>query len=401
MSSELVTISEGDLLSVPGWRGAAVSTGVKPSGKLDLALLQAPAPAPVAGMFTTNQAAAAPVKLCQRMLAKAAEARCVVINSGNANALTGNDGDAHATAMADAVNQRCGGPTLVLSTGVIGVPLPVHKVVKGIGAAATRLRTGEPTVAEAILTTDTCKKTAAIRVLCDSGRSFVVGGMAKGSGMIHPNLATMLALIATDAPIEQDTLRRVLRRAVDRSFHEITVDGDTSTNDSVLLFSQRLDGTAHLSEHELAAVTQGITEVARRLAGMIIQDGEGATRIMQIDVGGACTEAQARQVARAIACSSLVKTALAGGDPNWGRIISAAGTAGVPIEPQRLTLQLGDQVVFRQGCPQPVNDHRLDDVFQAPRVSIHLELGAGEATSRMLTTDLSKRYVEINSEYTT
>jgi len=389
----------GGLFAVPGLRGAACRTGVKPSGDLDLALVVADRPMSAAGMFTTSEAAAAPVHLCRRVLDAGDRVRSIVINSGNANALTGRRGDDDAVAMALATERHCGGPALVLSTGVIGVPLPVDKVVDGIERAAGELSVDDDgKVARAILTTDTCTKNHAVKV-DDGERTFTVGGIAKGSGMIHPNMATMLAVIATDAPLPAAPLRAMLKRAVDRSFHEISVDGDTSTNDAVLLLASG-DGEP-LSEQGLACLEQAVTAVARRLAEKIIEDGEGKSRIMEVVVSHASSEEEARAVASAVARSSLVKTALAGGDPNWGRIVAAAGTAGIPIDFARVSASLADRQVFRKGQPVAYEEKELAELFSRDRVRVELDLARGDHRGRMLTTDLTRRYVEINSEYTT
>lgn len=389
----------GGLFAVPGLKGAACRTGVKPSKDLDLALIVADRPMSAAGMFTTSEAAAAPVHVCRRVLENNEAVRSIVINSGNANALTGRRGHDDAIAMALATERRCGGPALVLSTGVIGVPLPTDDVLKGIAVAAEELSAQDDgKVARAILTTDTCTKTHAVKV-DDGERTFTVGGIAKGSGMIHPNMATMLAVIATDAPLDSGALRAMLKRAVDRSFHEISVDGDTSTNDAVLLLSSR-EG-APLGEQGLACLEQAVTAVARRLAEKIIEDGEGRSRIMEIVVTGAASEDEARRVASAVACSSLVKTALAGGDPNWGRIVAAAGTAGIPIDFDEVSASLADRLVFRKGQPVDFDEKELAELFGRERVRVQLDLARGDHRGRMLTTDLTRRYVEINSEYTT
>lgn len=381
------------LFDVPGIRGGAVAAGIKPSGALDLAVLVAEQPLVAAGVFTRNQVAAAPVQVCRERLAASSTVRSVVINAGNANALTGRIGRRHAEAMVRATEQACGGPALVLSTGVIGVPLPMERVLSGIHRAAAAVDDGGTGVADAILTTDTTRKTAVVR--CGP---YTVGGLAKGSGMIHPNLATMLAVVATDAPIPAPRLRAILARAVDRSFHEITVDGDTSTNDAVLLLARPGDPLPDAVEAEVAAA---ITEVCRKLAVQIVEDGEGRARILTVEVRGAETDADAARVARSVATSSLVKTALAGGDPNWGRILAAAGNAGVALSEDALSLELGGVPVVVGGQVQDVDPELLTASFAAERVSAVLTLGRGRGRARMLTTDLTHRYVEINAEYTT
>jgi len=390
-------IPGGDLLSVNGLRGAGVASGLKESGDLDLALVVGSEPWTAAGVFTRSRLPAAPVTLCRERLAEQPQARAVVINSGNANALTGARGDADARRMARRTEELCGGPVLVLSTGVIGVPLPLDAVVRGIGEAAARLRgdAGDE-VARAMLTTDTRTKTCAVRVAVGE-RVVTVGGVAKGSGMIHPDMATMLALIAVDLPVSPSALDALLRRAVDRSFHEITVDGDTSTNDSVLLLA---GGEGEPVSEVPGPVAGAVEQVAARLARMIVEDGEGASRVMELSVTGGATDAHARLVARAVATSSLVKTALAGGDPNWGRILAAAATVDHPLEVARITLTLGGVKVFA-GRPLEVDQGAVDRSFSAPSVEVALDLGQGTGRARMLSSDLTRRYVEINADYRT
>ncbi len=398
----------GGILAVPGFRGAGVATGVKPSGDLDLALVDAGRPVTAAAMFTRNELCAPPVTVCREHVAADPKARTVVVNSGNANALTGEKGRRDAEAMLARAEARCGGPALVLSTGVIGVPLPLERVLEGIDRAAGELsaEAGE-LVARAFLTTDTCTKTAAVRVVMpaeggETEHTVTVGGVAKGSGMIHPDMATMLAVIATDAPLAPEHAQQVLRVAVDRSFHTITVDGDTSTNDAVVLLAGGADiPTVSPGGARAAAVAAAIAQVAHHLALAIVRDGEGMTRLARIRVSGARNHDQARRVARAIATSSLVKTALAGGDPNWGRILAAGANAGTGLDPDRLRLTLGGVEVFAGGAPLTVDQGPVDAAFARAEVEVDLELGLGEATAEMLTTDLTKRYVEINSEYTT
>jgi glutamate N-acetyltransferase/amino-acid N-acetyltransferase len=348
-------------------------------------------------MFTTSAVAAPPVRVCQERLAASRTVRSIVVNSGNANALTGKQGRRDAETMVARLEERCGGPGLVLSTGVIGVPLPIDRVLAGIDAASAELSPQNEKVSRAILTTDTGPKTVAVSVETEGGR-FTVGGIAKGSGMIHPNMATMLAVIATDAPIDPVALKTILARAVDRSFHEISVDGDTSTNDAVLLLAGQPSPTADV---DLDVLEAAITHVARDLASQIVRDGEGVSRVMEIEVHSAKSPDEARSVAESIARSSLVKTALAGGDPNWGRILSAAGASGAPISPSGLTLELGDHVVFEKGAVVSADERELAETFAADEVSVRLGLGRGDALARMVTTDLTRRYVEINSEYTT
>jgi len=402
-------LADGDLLSVPGWTGSAVHCGLKADRALDLTVVSAAGVRTAAGVFTRNQLPAAPVRWCRRQLAAQPRARSLVINSGNANAMTGPDGDDHARQMAERLAVRCGGPALVLSTGVIGVLLPVDQVVAGIDEAAAKLSPGAGSdVAEAMRTTDTFAKRAAVRLELGAtadggwGNPITVGGVAKGSGMIHPDMATMLAVIATDAELDPAAAQHVLQRAVDASFHEITVDGDTSTNDAVLLFAGGAPmKSVGLDDPRLATIEQAVTAVADGLAQQIVRDGEGATRVMDLRVTGADSAAEARQVARAVADSLLVKTALAGGDANWGRMLAAAANAGVPLEADRLALSIGGVRVFDGGGPTAVDEATLAAAMSHRLVHVELELGVGQATARMRSSDLTKGYVAINSEYTT
>lgn len=395
-------LEDAGLFSVAGVRGSAVRSGVKPSGGYDLAVVRFDQPMTAVGMFTTNHTAAAPVLVSRETLAQSSRVSSFVVNSGNANALTGPDGERHARAMKERVEAKLGAPGLVFSTGVIGVPLPVDEILNGIDKASEDLSDDGGEFADAILTTDSCSKRCAVRLVLSDGDQVTVGGVAKGSGMIHPNLATMLAFMVTDARVDAGRLRTMLSRAVDASFHAISVDGDTSTNDAVMLFArERASADESLSDGDRSLLTEAITWVARDLARQIIEDGEGATRVMEIAVEGAQSDHDARSVASAIACSSLVKTALAGGDPNWGRMLSAAGTAGVPFAISALTLQIGGHTVFADGRPLKFSEASVSEAFSGSHVSIRLSLGSGLGSSRMLTTDLSKRYVQINSEYTT
>lgn len=404
-------IPDGTFLDVPGWRGGAVAAGLKPSGGLDLALLVADAARPVAGVFTRNRLPAAPVLFCRDRLRERPEARALLINAGIANAMTGAEGLATTRLMAERVEAYVGGPALVLSTGVIGVQLPREVTLAGIDAVADALGTERASgelVAQAIMTTDTKPKSVALRVelppMGDApATTATVGGVAKGSGMIHPNMATMLAAFATDAPVAKATLEAVLRRAVDRSFHEITVDGDTSTNDTVFLFGGEPEAGPVITDDDprLSPLEAAITQAMQTLATAIIHDGEGVSRVMELRVSGARSRDEARLVAEAVGRSALVKTALAGGDPNFGRILAAAANAGVALEPESLSLSLGGIAVFGEGLPLPVDAEQLDEAFGQPDVLAELDLGLGTAAVRRFVADLTKEYVHINAEYTT
>jgi glutamate N-acetyltransferase/amino-acid N-acetyltransferase len=393
-------IDGGHLLSVPGLSAAVEATGVKPSGHSDLAIIVADEPMNAVGMFTTNTMAAPPVVLTRAKLAKNPTIKSLVINSGNANALTGPRGRDDAGSMVASLEEACGGPGVVLSTGVIGTPLPLTSIERGIERAAKSLSPhAGPDLAEAILTTDTFPKTVAVQVEV-SGRTYTVGGVAKGSGMIHPNLATMLAVVATDAPIEADALREILARSVDRSFHEITVDGDCSTNDAVLLLARK-PADDRLSVHDEAKVADAIEQVCAALSRLVVEDGEGVTRLLTINVLGAPNDEDARAIAHQVALSPLVKTALAGGDPQWGRIAAAVGNSGVEVSPSDLGLTIAGLTVFEAGAPVTVSVDQLTQRFREKAVTVDIRVGSGPGRFHIVTTDLSKRYVEINADYTT
>jgi len=403
-ASALAIDLERGVVAVPGLRAAGVAAGIKPSGSRDVALLVADEPRPAAAVFTRNRVAAAPVQLSRTRIESQPWVKTVVVNAGNANALTGARGLADAREMLERADSVAGGPSLVLSTGVIGHPLPMDRIRTGIDAAAAALDPdADDAFAEAILTTDTTTKRASVTLELPGWPDPVrVGGTAKGSGMIHPDMATMLAVVATDAPLSPAMMREILVHAVDRSFHRISVDGDTSTNDAVVLLGGRADPERGIPPGPAVdQVADAITAVCRSLAHQIILDGEGMTRVLELDVRGAGSEEQASAVGRAVATSSLVKTALAGGDPNWGRILAAAGNAGVDVDPNTLSLSIEGHLVVRNGEPLEVDEATLRDAVAGKTVHATLDLGPGPASVRWTTTDLTHDYVTINAEYTT
>jgi glutamate N-acetyltransferase/amino-acid N-acetyltransferase len=398
---------------VPGFRFAGVACGLKPQtaaygGRaLDLALIVSDVPCAAAGVFTQNRFPAAPVLYDRAALqANPAAMHTVVINAGNANACTGQQGLADAAAMAALAEAGLGlpaGSALVMSTGVIGLPLPMDKVEAGIRDATGLARSeagqsgeGRMLAAQAIMTTDTKPKLAARRV---GGASLL--GMAKGAAMIHPNMATMLAVVVTDAAVEPAVLHAVLRRAAARSFNAISVDGDTSTNDTVLALANGLAGPVDAVAFEAA-----LTEVCTDLAQQIVRDAEGASRFITVRVSSAGSEAEARQVAQTIATSLLVKTAVYGGDPNWGRVLAAAGRSGVDLDPGRAALWFagdggGDYQVVAAGAPLAYDEAEAARIFTCRDLLIHLDLGAGAAESTVWTSDLTHDYVSLNAHYRT
>jgi glutamate N-acetyltransferase/amino-acid N-acetyltransferase len=385
-----------------GFRAAAVAAGIKPD-RLDLALLVADRACAAAGVFTTNLAQAAPVLVSREHLG-GGRARAVVVNAGCANAATGAAGLDDAREMAAVAARAVGCPVeevLVASTGVIGVRLPMEKVRRGVVAAAARLsRDGGKDAARAILTTDTKPKEVAVEFRV-GGTTAMVGGMAKGAGMIAPNLATMLAFFTTDAAVEAPLLRRALVEAVGASLNRITVDGDTSTNDCAIALAGGARPTPPIDREgpPFDAFRRALTEVARRLAGLLVRDGEGVTRVAEVRVEGARTAAEADRVARTVAESPLVKTALHGGDPNWGRILAAVGRAGVPLDAERVSIWIGDVHVAERGAAHAYDERVAAAAMQEDPVRLRIRLGEGEASGWMWTSDLSRGYVDVNAHY--
>lgn len=401
-------IANGGVTTPQGFKAGVAHCGLKKERAADLALLCSEHDCSAAGVFTQNQVVAAPVLLDRETLeANNTSIRGVVANAGNANACTGAPGLWAARQMqqsaAFALDARPE-QMLVLSTGVIGVQLPMPRINAGIDAAVKRLSHERgKAAAEAIMTTDTFPKEIAVSVM-PGGGAVRIGGMAKGSGMIHPNMATMLAVITTDAAVPASTLQELLGSAVDQSFNRITVDGDTSTNDTVLLLA---NGASGVSVDDPGAVTEfadGLNYVCRELAKMIVRDGEGASKFVTIRVSGAASESDAHRVANSIATSPLVKTALAGGDANWGRILAAAGRAGVPFSQSEVALWIsnpGEKALqlVEGGTPLPYQESDAAAIFEQSALDIHLALAVGAAEATVWTCDLTHDYVSINADY--
>lgn len=396
----------GGICAVKGVRAAGVSCGLKQSGQLDLALVASDAPATVAAAFTTNRVQAAPVQVSRKNL-RGGKFAAIVLNSGNANACTGRQGRQDAEAMVREVGRllkRPASQVFVASTGVIGRRLDMGAVQKGIREAVGRLdASGGGLAAQAILTTDTVPKEAAITFAVGEQR-VTIAGMAKGSGMIAPRLATMLAVLATDAAVASGLLQRALELAVDASFNCITVDGDTSTNDMVLCFANGAAGAPPLRGGTAAFRTfqVGLQMVCLSLAKMIVRDGEGATKLVEVRIAGARTPGEARRAAEAVANSPLVKTTLFGEDINWGRIMAALGRSGARFDPAAVDLFVDELPVVRRGLglgegAEAAANHRMRQREFALVVDLH----AGRAAARVWTTDLSDRYVQINAGYRT
>ena len=387
-----------------GFRAAGVACGIKASG-LDLALVVSEPPARSAGVFTTNLAVAAPVTVTREHLQRSdATTAAVVVNSGCANACTGPRGLADARDMAAAAAELVGCPVeqvLVSSTGVIGAYLDRDKLRQGIGLAAGALDPdGHAAAAEAIMTTDPWPKDAAVRAVTPAGR-FHVGGIAKGAGMIEPNMATMLAFLTTDAAVEPALLQRALREAVETTFNAITVDGEPSTNDMVLLLANGRSGV-RVNNAAYPAFVEALHAVCHDLALAIVKGGEGATRLVACSVTGARTSAEARQAARAIANSPLVKTAVHGGDPNWGRIVAVAGRAGVGFDLARARVAIGGVELFRDEQIFEDREPAAAEHLATSEVAISIDLGTGGAgAATVWTCDFSAEYIRINADYRT
>jgi glutamate N-acetyltransferase / amino-acid N-acetyltransferase len=391
-----------------GFGFAATHCGLKKS-RLDLAVLISETPASAAAVFTSNRVQAAPVRISREHLAKSrGNVRAIIVNSGNANCCTGPEGMAASRATAASLALALGCESreiLVCSTGVIGAPLRVEKILDSIDGLVFA-RSSEPAsfeqVARAIMTTDTRPKWAA--ATCRIGRKRVrLLGCAKGSGMIHPNMATMLSFVVTDAAISPLPLSRSLRTATGSTFNAITVDGDTSTNDTLAVLANGQSGAPKIAAggQELKRFTKALEEVSKSLALAIVEDGEGAQRVIEIEVRGAASDRAADQIARTIANSSLVKTAFAGADPNWGRILAAAGRAGVNFNFERVDIWLAGIPVCRRGREHPFDERVAHDKMLAKRVPVLVDLRSGRGRARMWTCDFTQQYVHINASYRT
>lgn len=395
---------EGGVTAPRGFRAAGVHAGIKRKRK-DISLIVSDRPAAAAGTFTTNQVKAAPLQVTREHL-QDGYARAIVVNSGVANACTGEQGEIDARRMAELTAELIGAKPddiLVGSTGVIGEQLPMERVEAGIRSAWLQCDTdGWQDAAEGILTTDTRTKVGAFEFTLDDV-SVRIGGIAKGSGMIHPNMATMLAFITTDAAVEPTYLQEALGRAVTQSFNMISVDGDTSTNDMVLVLANGAAGNKPLQadDPEAALFENALQSLCIQLAKEIARDGEGATKLIEIQVSGAKSDEDARTVARTVSRSNLVKTAIYGEDANWGRILCASGYSDAVIDPKQIDIFLGDIQVARGGEPCPFDEEKASEILREPEVTVAISLGIGEHRATAWTCDLTYEYVKINASYRT
>ncbi|MCX7678904.1 MAG: bifunctional glutamate N-acetyltransferase/amino-acid acetyltransferase ArgJ [Spirochaetes bacterium] len=388
------------LSAVRGFRFSAVAAGIRYENRLDLSLIAADSDCVAAGAFTTNKICAAPVKLSRQRINNTI--RGIVINSTNANACTGEEGLRNAEIITQSVAEALGiSPSSVLaaSTGIIGVQLPREKIISAIPQLVSSLsHENGHLVARAIMTTDTVPKETSKRFHTSRGE-FTIAGIAKGAGMIAPNMATLLAFLLTDAPVAKKDLDEIFYRNVDKTFNAITIDGDMSTNDTAIILSPAFEQT--LPQNDLANFEEALHAVLSELSEKIIKDAEGATKLARIRVIGARTGEDAQKIARAVANSLLVKTALFGMDPNWGRIACAAGYSGAEIDEKHLSIYFENLCVLRNGVPQNVPRDDIQKAMSGPEVLILIDVGLGKGEFQFLTSDISYEYVKINAEYST
>ena len=395
-------IPDGTVTSVPGFVAGAVHAGIKDKDELDLAILYSKMPCVATGVFTTNLVKSAPIILSQRHLTQR-KARAIVVNSGCANACLGEQGMTDASEMTSLTATKvsiASQEVLVASTGVIGKPLPMSQVRNGIEKIEPH-QDGGHELARAMMTTDTRPKEIAIQVEAKEGK-FTIGGVAKGAGMMHPELATMLCFITTDAAVNIDFLQQSLKKAVDVSFNMLSIDGETSPSDCVFLLANGLAGNTEIGFNNGEDFQNTLNEVCVSLAKSIARDGEGATKLIEVVVEGAVNQTEARQAARTIVSSPLVKAAMHGGDPNWGRIVAALGRSGAKIREDKLDVHLNDICVMKQGSPTRFDAEELrTSLARANKVPIKVYLNLGDGTATAWGCDLSEEYVRINSEHAT
>ncbi len=398
-----MNITEGSIHPPKGFKTIGIHCGLKPNNAKDFALIVSDRPATAAGTFTTNRVFAAPVAVNREYLENG-QAQAIVVNSKNANACTGDQGllDARQTAAWAAEKIGCATEdVLINSTGVIGVPLPLDKIKNGIEIGFPQLsENGWDDAANAIMTTDTVPKKATVQLTL-GGATITISGIAKGAGMIAPNMATMLSFITTDAKLSKEQTQSALKKAVVQSFNCITVDGDMSTNDTVLFLANGAAENQNLSESELETFQTTLNALCESLAKQIARDGEGATKLITIHVTHASSFDNARTIGLSVANSSLVKTAVFGRDPNWGRILCAVGYAGVDIDPQKVTVSMAGIPIFGNGGGLPFDKDQAIESLGAANIDIDIDLNNGESSATLYTCDLTYDYVRINAEYTT
>ncbi|WP_210023213.1 MULTISPECIES: bifunctional glutamate N-acetyltransferase/amino-acid acetyltransferase ArgJ [unclassified Paenibacillus] len=401
-----VILSEGSVTTPKGFRAGGLHCGLKKTERYDLGAIVCEVPAQAAGVYTLNQFQAAPLRVTQESIAQGGMLQAMLVNSGNANACTGQQGEDDARAMRSAAAKAFGVAEHlvgVTSTGVIGELLPMPKVLSGIEKLPVEVKAdGGDDFCQAILTTDLVKKEICVSLTVD-GRTVHIAGAAKGSGMIHPNMATMLGFMTTDANIESAQLQKLLNDVTDSTFNMITVDGDTSTNDMVVVMASGLAGGVSLTpEHEeWTAFAAAFNYVGEYLAKAIARDGEGATKLIEVTVSGAASREAARAIVKTVIGSSLVKSACFGADANWGRIIAAVGRAGHPVQTETVDIRLGDIVVLAQSRPVKFDEERAAEYLKGELVQIHVNLNMGDQNATGWGCDLTYDYVRINAAYRT
>jgi glutamate N-acetyltransferase/amino-acid N-acetyltransferase len=398
--------TEGTITTPKGFRAGGVYCGIKKVQRFDLGAIVCDIPADVAGVFTTNVVQAAPLGVTKESIAKYGQLQAMLVNSGNANACTGLQGEQDANDMRATFAKALGVPEHyvgVTSTGVIGVPMPMEKVRRGVADLQAKLSyEGGDDFCQAIMTTDLVQKSICVTLDVD-GKPVSVAGAAKGSGMIHPNMATMLGFITTDAALQPGCLQSLLSSATDVTFNMITVDGDTSTNDMVVAMASGLAGNERLGPNhpDWECFAAAFRHVAEHLAKEIARDGEGATKLIEVNVAGASSDYDARAIAKTIVGSNLVKSAVYGSDANWGRIIAAAGRAGVPMNPNTVDIRLGDIAVLKQSAPVAFDEPAAKEYLDGNVVAIQIDLHGGPGKATAWGCDLTYDYVKINASYRT
>lgn len=403
--NKLVILEQGSVTSPKGFKAGGTYCGIKKKEKLDLGYIASDVPATAAGVYTTNLFQAAPLMVTQESIAKEKKIQAVLVNSGNANACTGDQGLHDAFEMQRLFAGELGIKehyVAVTSTGVIGELLQMDKIKPGITTILDHENIDENKFMEAILTTDTFSKHIAVQFKIGE-KVVTIGGAAKGSGMIHPNMATMLGFVTTDANIEYDQLHAALKNVTDQTFNMITVDGDTSTNDMVLVMANGLAGNEKLTKAhpDWNLFVEGLQLVCKELAKKIAKDGEGATKLIEVQVNGGSSLEAVRTVGKTIISSNLVKTAIYGTDPNWGRIVSAIGYSGVPVEPNAIKVSIGTFVVFENGLPCPIVEEAVKEYLEQDTIQIIVELNQGNSSAAAWGCDLTYDYIKINASYRT
>jgi len=389
-----------------GFKAGGVSADIKPNGMLDFGLIATENAANVAAVFTKNKFQAAPVVVSRKNLyASGFKAKAIVVNSGCANDLTGKTGIKLCEKTVAEVARSLGvskNHILVASTGVLGRQLPIESMLRTVPALVSSLKAESDAVfSESIMTTDKFPKQVAVELQLSKGMSVRIGATAKGAGMIHPNMATMLCFATTDADIDKRKLNQALNKAVGTSFNAITIDGDTSTNDTVFLLANGASGNKIVGGIDYLRFVEALTAILKELATMIVRDGEGATRFVRLNIESAPTYDEAVRIGRTVAVSPLVKTAIFGGDPNWGRVISAVGNSGGNFDPAKLELRIGNKCVFKKNEPQQFDLAEIESLFSGKEIEMTIKLNSGRASAQVFTCDLSYDYVKINGEYTT